>query len=238
MAVSACAAADEGAALRCRDPKKAGPEALAWLTGYLQAFQDALEAPDWLMWVVGGRLQAARPAAGSPVPLGQRWQRWHVPALASDAACLLPPGCSRSPSYTTFIDGPSWLDYFLLTELTKNPDGYRCVRTPLHACKRIPPGLLPHLHGPCRPALPSLLQRLCVPSQGPRPATGCGPHLGPERGLWPVLRVSHRGLGQAGRQRPRRARDGSALAACMHACMHGHQVLESGCTRHHKAGLL
>ncbi|EFN58239.1 hypothetical protein CHLNCDRAFT_142143 [Chlorella variabilis] len=63
-----------------KDPKKAGPEALAWLTGYLQAFQDALEAPDWLI---------------------------------------------RSPSYTTFIDGPSWLDYFLLTELTKNPDGYR-----------------------------------------------------------------------------------------------------------------
>ncbi|KAL4858496.1 hypothetical protein ACK3TF_001466 [Chlorella vulgaris] len=32
---------------------------------------------------------------------------------------------NRSPSYTSFIDSPSWLDYFLITELTKNPDGYR-----------------------------------------------------------------------------------------------------------------
>lgn len=37
----------------CRDPKKAGPEALAYLTGYLQSFQDALEAPDWLRCVWG-----------------------------------------------------------------------------------------------------------------------------------------------------------------------------------------
>lgn len=35
-------------AFRCRDPKKAPPEALTWLTSYLQSFQDALEAPDWL----------------------------------------------------------------------------------------------------------------------------------------------------------------------------------------------
>ena len=31
-----------------RDPKKAGPEAMAWLSAYLKDFQDALEAPDWL----------------------------------------------------------------------------------------------------------------------------------------------------------------------------------------------
>lgn len=36
--------------LCCRDPKDAPPEALAWLTNYLQAFQDALEAPDWLRY--------------------------------------------------------------------------------------------------------------------------------------------------------------------------------------------
>ncbi|KAL4447270.1 hypothetical protein ABPG77_007303 [Micractinium sp. CCAP 211/92] len=63
------------------DPKpKAVPQAVGWLNAYLQAFQDALEAPDWL---------------------------------------------SRTPGYTSYIDGPAWVDYFLITELTKNPDGYR-----------------------------------------------------------------------------------------------------------------
>jgi hypothetical protein len=42
-----------------------------------------------------------------------------------------PPPHSRTPAYTTYIDGPTWTDYFLLTELTKNPDGYRWA--PLHA---------------------------------------------------------------------------------------------------------
>jgi len=28
-------------------------------------------------------------------------------------------------NYTSYIDGPSFTDYFLITELTKNPDGYR-----------------------------------------------------------------------------------------------------------------
>ena len=32
----------------CRDPKKAGSEALAWLAAYMQRIQDELEAPDWL----------------------------------------------------------------------------------------------------------------------------------------------------------------------------------------------
>lgn len=36
----------------------------------------------------------------------------------------LPPR-SRTPGYPALIDGPAWADYFLLTELTKNPDGYR-----------------------------------------------------------------------------------------------------------------
>ncbi|PSC71257.1 spore coat isoform A [Micractinium conductrix] len=36
-----------------------------------------------------------------------------------------PDWLSRSPAYTTLIDGPAWVDYFLLVELTKNPDGYR-----------------------------------------------------------------------------------------------------------------
>lgn len=31
-----------------RDPKQAGPEALAYLQAYLQSVQDALDAPDWL----------------------------------------------------------------------------------------------------------------------------------------------------------------------------------------------
>lgn len=47
--------------------------------------------------------------------------------LWTAACCCCPSACSRTPSYTTYIDGPSWTDYFLLTELTKNPDGYRWV---------------------------------------------------------------------------------------------------------------
>lgn len=40
-----------------------------------------------------------------------------------------PDWLARSPGYTALLDGPSWVDYFLLTELTKNPDGYRSAST-------------------------------------------------------------------------------------------------------------
>lgn len=55
----------------CRDPKKAGPQALAYLTSNLQGFQDALEAPDWLTWVplllLGGVLLRMAGRAGCGV---------------------------------------------------------------------------------------------------------------------------------------------------------------------------
>ena len=47
------------------------------------------------------------------------------PATTFSARPSLFRNCSRSPAYTTLIDGPAWVDYFLLVELTKNPDGYR-----------------------------------------------------------------------------------------------------------------
>ena len=53
---------------------------MAWLLRYVNSFQEALFAQDWL---------------------------------------------ARSPSYTSLIDGPAFVDYMLLVELTKNPDGYR-----------------------------------------------------------------------------------------------------------------
>lgn len=61
---------------------KTVPDGGAWLLNYMNDFQSALNASDWL-------------------------QR------------------SGNDSYTSFIDGPAFVDYFLLTELTKNPDGYR-----------------------------------------------------------------------------------------------------------------
>ena len=45
--------------------------------------------------------------------------------LALQAALEAPNWLTASPDYTSFIDGPNWVDYFLLVELTKNPDGYR-----------------------------------------------------------------------------------------------------------------
>jgi hypothetical protein len=61
---------------------KAAPDGGAALLRYIDDFQAALEAPDWL---------------------------------------------ARGPnaSYTAFIDGPSFADFFLLVELSKSPDGYR-----------------------------------------------------------------------------------------------------------------
>ncbi|GAB4816688.1 hypothetical protein N2152v2_003734 [Parachlorella kessleri] len=41
------------------------------------------------------------------------------------AALEAPNWLTASPDYTSLIDGPNWVDYFLLVELTKNPDGYR-----------------------------------------------------------------------------------------------------------------
>jgi hypothetical protein len=49
---------------------------------------------------------------------------------AVQAALDAPDWLTASPGYTSFIDGPNWVDYFLLVELTKNPDGYRSA--PLH----------------------------------------------------------------------------------------------------------
>jgi hypothetical protein len=64
----------------CRYPKNATADQEAWLLRYINSFQEALYAQDWL---------------------------------------------ARSPSYTSLIDGPAFVDYMLLVELTKNPDGYR-----------------------------------------------------------------------------------------------------------------
>lgn len=54
----------------CRDPKpKDVPQAGTWLAAYLQAFQDALEAPDWL------RLDGS-PARDGLKPSGQTRESW------------------------------------------------------------------------------------------------------------------------------------------------------------------
>lgn len=48
---------------------------------------------------------------------GLDWPRqgcacWHPVSTAFNPT----PACSQSPGYTAYIDGPSWVDYFLLTE--------------------------------------------------------------------------------------------------------------------------
>ncbi len=113
-----------------RDPKKnATADALAWLKQYFQAFQDALEAPDWLrcgtglwhhsqgvQWRVGGctlghaeehifagllQMQACWPAAGLLAA---------SPGLLMLPRPLHPPPCTAAPRATppTSTDPPGW----------------------------------------------------------------------------------------------------------------------------------
>ena len=48
-----------------------------------------------------------------------------------------PAGGPPPPPYASVVDERSFIDYFLLTELTKNVDAYACVRPP-RACRPIP----------------------------------------------------------------------------------------------------
>ncbi|KAL6771033.1 hypothetical protein ACKKBF_B33660 [Auxenochlorella protothecoides x Auxenochlorella symbiontica] len=45
--------------------------------------------------------------------------------LDFNTAILADDYLTASPGYTQYIEAPSFIDYFLLTEVTKNPDGYR-----------------------------------------------------------------------------------------------------------------
>jgi hypothetical protein len=75
-----------------RDPKKAGPEALAWLSGYLQEFQDALEAPDWLRQVrlAPFPLLAAFACCCSCCLL-RGWIAAELRSCTAPCSCLMPP---------------------------------------------------------------------------------------------------------------------------------------------------
>ena len=42
-----------------------------------------------------------------------------------EAALIGPKFTDAEAGYRKFIDVPSFVDYFLATEITKNPDGYR-----------------------------------------------------------------------------------------------------------------
>lgn len=83
-------------------------------------------------------LVRTHPAHPPPSPLPCRYpgKKSATPeALASllgaierfQAALEAPNWLAAGPGYSALIDGPNWVDYFLLVELTKNPDGYRWV---------------------------------------------------------------------------------------------------------------
>ena len=54
-------------------------------------------------------------------------------AQLSDSLFGSAPAGGPPPPYASVVDERSFIDYFLLTELTKNVDAYACVR-PSRSC--------------------------------------------------------------------------------------------------------
>lgn len=67
--------------------------------------------------------QIKYPSSSKATPEDLSWLLDYINDM--QAALNAPDWLTATPSYTSLIDGPNWVDYFLLVELTKNPDGYR-----------------------------------------------------------------------------------------------------------------
>lgn len=71
---------------------------------------------------------------GSATSLAPKQARSVLLALVQTCCSLAhayatpPPLCSRTPGYTSFIDGPAWVDYFLLTEASARVNRQGCLR--------------------------------------------------------------------------------------------------------------